>query len=434
MISPPVITASQARRMALAAQLLDRPRPAGPVSARRVRGVLERLNVLQVDSVNILARAHEMPLYSRLGAYPLEVLHRRWQRAPRDWTEYWAHEASLVPAHLRPALIRLQRRQWMTATGMDEERRRLLAEQILETLAHSRPLTARRMEERLGHQERRGGHWGWNWSEVKRVLEDLFVRGAVASAGRTTQFERRYALADQVLAPHALLPDPEELDPRQAALQLVRAAAPALGVMTLASVADYYRIRQDQARTAVEQLSVTGELEPVRLQTDSGLHVPAWRHAEAVLPRQGRARALINPFDPLVFHRQRVEQIFGVRYRIGIYTPQHQRTRGYYSLLFLMGEHLVAQVDLAADRAEGRLQVRGAWPERGARQSGLSAVRQALAAELGELAAWLGLEEVVVDPGAPGEVAEGLEAALRRRAREESGPAPEAAASDVPVD
>ena len=414
-MSTPLITASQARRTSLAAQHLHLPRPER-TTGRHLGRILDRLQVVQIDSVNVLARAHLMPLYSRLGPYPVEALTRRWQRSPRTWTEYWAHEASLVPSPLRPALITLQRREWMRAHRMEESRREEIAAQVIEVLRSSRPLTARQLESMVQPGARSTGHWGWNWSDVKRVLEDLFVDGVVTSAGRTAQFERRYALAERVLVPDAL-PGPAGLpSAEEAALQLVRAAAPALGVATLASLADYYRIRQDQVRGAVGILEGTGELEPVRLQTWSGTERPAWRHAAARTPRTVTARALLNPFDPQVFHRPRVEELFGVRYRIGIYTPAAQRTRGYYPLLFLLGEHLVAQVDLAAERAAGRLSVRGVWSEQTGPDDGRSPLREIsreLVEELAQLAGWLGLGEVVMAPEAPGDLVPEVTRALR---------------------
>lgn len=423
--TPPLLTGSEARRTALAAQLLDRERRSAPVTGRRLRPALDRLSVLQVDSVNILARAHYMPLYSRLGPYDTAGLDRLWNRAPRDWTEYWAHEASLVPTRLRPALMAVQRRTWMSATDVDAALRQELSERILRLLETSRPLTARQVEARLGDHGQFDGHWGWNWSVVKRVLEGLFAAGEIASAGRNAQFERRFfpvwRLAEQQEVP----------DRHDAALVLVRAASRALGVATEASLADYYRIPVRAAGAAARQLHHAGVLEPVRLTGGRGHELSAWRHAEARTPRRATARALVSPFDPLVFHRPRVQDLFGVRYRLGIYTPAPKRTRGYYSLLFLLGERLAAQVDLKADRATRTLLVRGAWYEEPA-GPGMAAVGDArpagtpgnasdvghvcgeLAAELGELARWLDLEAVAVEPSAEGDLAPGAAGALRK--------------------
>jgi uncharacterized protein len=430
--APPALSASEARRTVLAAQLLDRPRRPGPVTGRRIRAVLDRLSVVQIDSVNVLARAHYVPVYSRLGPYETAGLDRVWHQAPRDWTEYWAHEASLVPTRLRPALLAVQRRTWMSATDLDAALREELSDRILALLEASRPLTARQVEARLGDHGRHEGNWGWNWTVVKRVLEDLFASGRIASAGRNAQFERRFFPVSR-LTPHV-----GEPDAHTAAVELVRAASRALGVATDASLADYYRIHVKAARAAAQELYREGVLEPVGLPGTGQRTVPAWRHVQAPTPRQATGRALVSPFDPLVFHRPRVEELFGVRYRLGIYTPAPKRTRGYYSLVFLLGERLAAQVDLKADRLSGVLLVRGAWredpaglpggsacatsspagPRDGAAARGRTAdvghVAAELAAELDDLAAWLALEDVVVEPDADGDLARDVARALRK--------------------
>jgi uncharacterized protein len=426
--TPPVLSAAEARRTTLAAQLLDRPRRPGPVTGRRIRTVLDRLNVLQVDSVSVLARAHYVPVYTRLGPYETARLDRFWHQAPREWTEYWAHEASLVPTRLRPALMAVQRRTWMSATDVEAALRQDLSQRILALLETSRPLTARQVEARLGDHGRYEGSWGWNWSVVRRVLEDLFASGRIASAGRNAQFERRFFPVSRLTA------DVGEPDVRTATVDLVRAASRALGVATDASLADYYRIPVKAARAAARDLHREGVLEPVGLPGPGRRTVPAWRHVEAATPRKATGRALVSPFDPLVFHRPRVEDLFGVRYRLGIYTPAAKRTRGYYSLLFLLGERLVGQVDLKADRPSRALLVRGAWwedptglpggtgsgagapGEGGApgRAADVARVTAELAAELGVLAGWLALEEVVVEPDADGDLALGVARALRK--------------------
>lgn len=414
---------SEARRAALAAQQLHRGRPPGTPGARRVRSVAERLSVLQVDSVNVLARAHYLPVFSRLGPYETAMLDRLSHRSPRSWTEYWAHEASLVPVRLRPALLVMQRRTWMTAIDLDPRLRESLSHRIMELLDASPPLTARQVEARLGDHGRSEGNWGWNWSVVKRVLEDLFAAGSIASAGRTAQFERRFIPGTRVAE------DRGGPDPQAAAVELVRAASRALGVASEASLADYFRIPVTAARSAALQLHHEGLLQPIRLPALGGKTAPAWRHAEATVPRRTTGRALVSPFDPLVFHRPRVEALFGVRYRLGIYTPAARRTRGYYSLLFLLGEQLAAQVDLKADRAAGLLRVRGVWsedPEKipggpgttgtdtASRRAGVGHVVGELAAELCELSRWLGLEETVVGPDAEGDLAGPLQRTLRK--------------------
>ncbi|MGM7668853.1 winged helix-turn-helix domain-containing protein [Microbacterium sp. A93] len=387
----------------------------------------DRLSVLQVDSVNILARAHYLPVYSRLGPYDPALLDRLSHRNPRSWTEYWAHEASLVPVRLRPALLAVQRRTWMTATELDPLLRDSLSARILMLLDASPPLTARQVEAQLGDHGRSEGNWGWNWSVVKRVLEDLFAAGRIASAGRTAQFERRFFPGER------LAQDQSVPEPHAAAVELVRVASRALGVATEASLADYFRLpvaaARSAARSAAHELHRAGILEPTRWPAPRGKSVPAWRHVEATVPRRATGRALVSPFDPLVFHRPRVQALFGVRYRLGIYTPAPQRTRGYYSLLFLLGEQLAAQVDLKADRSARLLRVRGAWsedpegipggpPAHGTTtanpRAGVGHVVFELPAELAELSRWLGLEETVVDTDAEGDLTGELRRTVRK--------------------
>lgn len=402
---------------------MHRRRPEGPPGVRRVRSVVDRLSVLQVDSVNILARAHYLPVYSRIGPYDPVLLDRLSHQSPRSWTEYWGHEASLVPIRLRPALIAVQRRTWMTAAGLDPRLRESLSQRIIELLEASPPLTSRQVEARLGDHGRSQGHWGWNWSVVKTVLEDLFASGCIASAGRTAQFERLF------FPDTRLVKDTDVPDPHEAAVELLRAASRALGVATESSLADYFRLPVAVARAAAHELHHEGVLSPIRWPVAGGRAVQAWRHAEATVPRRATGRALVSPFDPLVFHRPRVQALFGVRYRLGIYTPASQRTRGYYSLLFLLGEHLTAQIDLKADRAAGLLRVRGVWSEEpdripggtepegpgpGRPGAGVGPVVAELAAELAELARWLGLGETVVDADAVGDLTGQLRQTLRK--------------------
>ena len=422
---PPVWTVAQARRAGLRAQGLDRPTPQAS-GARRVRAALERLGLLQVDSVNVLVRAHLMPLHSRLGTYDVSALDRLQTGRPVDFTECWAHEASIVPARLRPHLVALQRRAWPTAAGMDPERRAALTAEILGALDERGPLTARQVRD-LGVGEHAGSdHWGWNWSESKRVLEHLFADGTLASHGRTPSFERRYVRASSLwpdAAPDG--PGPASDEERLAhAVPLVEQSLRALGIATAASVADYYRLPVGLARAGLDVLVAEGTAEAGLLAAGPGkgpTTAPAWRHRLAAVPRTAEGCALLSPFDPLVFHRPRVERLFGVRYRLGIYTPAERRTRGYYSLLLLEGERLTAQVDLKADRSgAGTLLVQGAWTEEPAGhpdpagpppQEGQT--EAALADRLEAMCSWLGLGAVVVPPEAPGDLARSLRARPR---------------------
>lgn len=397
------MTLEQARRIALAAQGLSTRRPTGRASARRVGLAVERLQLLQIDSVNVLSRAHYLPLYSRLGDYDRDVLDRLASRQPRRLVEYWAHEASFVrPEHFADLRV-WQRRNWMGEFSSDSGELRRTADLVLETLHASRPLTARQVQARLGHvEDPHPDNWGWNWSAVKRSLEVLFAAGDVGSAGRTQQFERRYAPIASVL-PGGFPADPNP-DPDEAMLRLIAAAARAHGIGTVRCFADYFRVPLKPAARAVDRLVGRGELEPV--------HVDGWRgdqyvHVAAAVPRTASGRALLGPFDSMVFERRRLEELFGFRYRIEIYTPEPKRQFGYYVLPFLLGQRMAARVDLKSDRANGKLLVRASHAETDAPRE----TAGELARELRLMAGWLGLGEVVVEPR--GDLAPELAAEVR---------------------
>jgi uncharacterized protein YcaQ len=264
-------------------------------------------------------------------------------------------------------------------------------------------MTAAELTVEIGHvEDRRDDNWGWNWNAVKRVLEHLFEAGIISAASRTEQFERRYALTARVLPDRGdQAGDPR--DPVESMRRLIDAAAQAHGIGTVRCFADYFRTPIKPAAAAVDQLVATGKLEPV---TVSGWDRKVYLHADARMPRRSAGRALLSPFDSLVFERRRLEELFGFHYRIEIYTPEHRRRFGYYVLPFLLGETLVARVDLKADRAAGQLLVRSAYGEPGAPAG--TAVE--LADELILMAEWLGLGDVVVSP--VGDLAEDLAAAV----------------------
>lgn len=381
----------QARRTALSAQGLARVRPAGLVGTRQVGRTFDRLALLQIDSVNVLARSHYLPLFSRLGPYDPAVLDRLAVRRPRRMVEYWAHEASYVRPDLFPDLRAVQRRTWMTAHSLPPALAEDLRGRILELLDSApRPLTSRRTAELLGHSTVRDtANWGWNWNAVKRVLEDLFAAGLITSAGRTPQFERLYAPTAKVHPAGAAALEPA--DPEQAVLRLTEAAGRAHGIATVRGLADYFRLPLRETAEAASVLAAKGVLEQVEV---AGWKQPAYLHAEASIPRKASGQALLSPFDSLVFERRRLQELFGFHYRIEIYTPAEARRFGYYVLPFLLGEDLVARVDLKADRTGGRLLVQGAYAEPGAPPH---TARQ-LAAELTLMAQWLGLEEISVRP------------------------------------
>lgn len=400
------LSRAQARRVALAAQGFLDPPHAMP-TLRTFDRTLARTGVLQVDSVNVLQRAHYMPLYSRMGPYDAHpttgLLARAAEKRPRRVLEYWAHVQAFMPVDLWPLMqhrmdfYRASRGKWWkdVEDSMIERVRLAVA-------AQPGPVTARELELVIGSGGPRSKeHWGWNWSEARKTLDYLYQIGELAIAGRTNQFEVRYDLPERVLPPHVLaLPIPT---PQEAVTELVRRAARSHGVASTACLADYYRLRQQpdprrpelpSAAVAVAHLVEEGELLPVRVE---GWRRQAYLHRDARLPRRVAARTLLSPFDPVVWERARTEALFDFHYRIEIYTPPAERVHGYYVLPFLLGEELVARVDLKADRGAadgGVLRVAAAWAEPGA-PAGTAAE---LAAELRRLAGWLGLAGVAVAP------------------------------------
>ncbi len=385
----------QARRIALKAQGLAGIRPAQPVTAREVGRIFAQIQLVQIDSVNVLSRSHYLPFFSRLGNYDTSIVNVLAGSAPRKMMEYWAHEASMIrPAHFHD-LRQWQNRRWVGSSSMDAGLREALERDIVTVLDHSKPLTAREITGRIGHRETVAkDDWGWNWSAVKRTVEGLFEQGIVGAASRNDQFERRYALIDKVLpVPERLLWEPGQKmddDGRQEALQrLTSAAAKAHGIGTVRCFGDYFRLPLAETAKAVARLVDTGELQPVSV---AGWPESTYRHACATLPRKSAGQALLSPFDSLVFERRRLQSLFNFHYRLEIYTPQDKRKFGYYVLPFLLGENIVARVDLKADRANKVLLVRGAFAEPDAPPQ----TAHHLACELGLMARWLGLDDVVV--------------------------------------
>lgn len=397
----------QARRIALAAQGFGRPRP-GSVTARHVQQVIDRVGQFQIDSVNVAVRAHYMPLFSRLGGYDAAQLDRAAGHRPRRLFEYWAHAACLVDVNLQPAFRMAMRRRAIREGGALQ---RILAakpqllDRVLDDVARGGPLSARQIE---NDEVRRKDDWGWNWSEAKYVLEYLFDSGTVGVARRNQAFERLYDLNERVIPASVLArADPSDDESYDT---LVARSALALGVADAKALADYFYLRGPAAQAAITRLEQQGELERVQV---TGLPQPFWLAAAARRPRRVEGQALIAPFDTLVHHRPRVLQLFGVHYRIEIYTPAAKRTFGYYVYLFLLDDQLVARVDLKADRVAGLLHVQSAWLEEPA-EPRRNEVAARLAAELTTMAQWLGLSGVVVLP--KGTLASELARAVQHRA------------------
>ena len=387
------LSLAQARRVALAAQGLDRPRPA-TVDRRRLRTLVRRLGVLQIDSVNVLARAHFVPPYSRLGTYEPGLLEALAYRH-HDLFEYWGHEASLLPVELQPLLRWRMARAEQHAWG---RMRRLAAERpdyvtwVRAQVAERGPVAAGELEART----ERAGPW-WDWHDAKVALEFLFWSGQVTTATRRG-FERLYDLPERVLPAAVLATPTPALEDAQR--ELVRVAAGALGVATAGDLVDYFRLPVAEGRARVAELVEAGELVPV---TVPGWRPPAYVTPDVRVPRWVRGQALLSPFDPLVWERSRVERLFGFRYRIEIYVPAPKRQYGYYVLPFLLGDRLVARVDLKADRAAGVLRVQAAYAEP---DVDTGEVAPALAAELRSMAGWLGL--AAVQTAARGDLAPAL--------------------------
>ena len=389
--SPKTLTTAAARRIALAAQGFDRPRPARPPSVNRIASLVGRLGVLQLDSVNVFLRAHYMPVFSRLGPYDRERLDRiaghGTGRLDRRLFEYWAHEASLIPLERQPLLrwrmADVDREAWGSISRIAREQPELVAE-TLALVAQQGPIRARdtgavRPPPRAGHM--------WNWHEGKVALEHLFFTGRVAAA-RRVNFERLYDITERVV-PAEILDRPTPA-PEDAQRELVRVAARALGVATEPDLGDYYRLPRADSKARVAELVAAGELIPVEVK---GWGAAAYLWPEARRPRKLRARALLSPFDSLIWFRQRTERLFGFHYRIEIYTPAAKRVHGYYVLPFLLGDALVARVDLKSDRQRGALLVQGSFAEPDVDRAVVAAE---LADELRLVAKWLGLGGVSV--------------------------------------
>ena len=397
------LSAAQVRRVGLAAQGFGRHRPSGRIDRRHLWQVLDRVGLLQIDSVNVLVRSHYLPLFSRLGPYPRDLLDRA-AYDHRHVFEYWGHEASLIPVDRQPLLRwRMTRARegemWPGLKRFARQRATYIGD-VLGEVTERGPISAGQ----LSDPGPKRGPW-WGWADGKRALEWLFWTGQVAVATRRN-FERVYDLPERVLPADVLAaPTPSE---EEAHRQLLLLAGRSLGVGTARDLADYHRIRITMARPRLAELVEDGRLVPVHVE---GWREPAYLDPDATVPRRIDARALLSPFDSLVWERARVDRLFDFHLRLELYVPAPKRVYGYYVLPFLLGDMLVGRVDLKADRKRGRLLVPGAFTEPG---QDAARVAGPLAEELRSMAEWLELDAVEV--GERGDLAPALRRTSRTRA------------------
>ncbi|WP_411379491.1 winged helix-turn-helix domain-containing protein [Pseudomonas sp. MPB26] len=376
----------QARRMALAAQGFSGRQAPALIKATHLNRMIERLGVLQIDSVNALVRSHYLPLFSRLGSYPPSMLEQAaWsQGRRRSLFEYWGHEASLLPMALYPLMrwrmVRAQQGQGiysqMARFGREQQ---ATIQRVLRTVEQQGALGAGSLSTR----QERAGPW-WDWSDEKHALEWLFAAGLVTVAGRRG-FERLYDLPERVIARDILQTQVTEAEAQRG---LLLHSATALGVGTEKDLRDYFRLEPGDSRSRLAELVEDGQLQLCQVQ---GWKQPAYCLPGPKVPRKVPASALLSPFDSLVWERSRTERLFDFRYRLEIYTPQDKRVYGYYVLPFLHNERIAARIDLRAERAHGRLAVHAVHEEEpGLDEEGMLA----LALNLRQMADWLGLEQV----------------------------------------
>ena len=377
------ITKDQARRYALAAQGFNEPRPVGRVDRRHFRKVVDRVRLIQLDSVNYFSRAHFMPFFSRLGPYDRDSLDA-WLWRSGELFEYWAHEASLIPAN-QHQLFRWQMERganWKAMKRLQEEEPGYI-EAVLKQVEDNGPIQTKDLE----NPGQRMGRTMWDWNTGKLALEILFIEGRITTSDRPN-FTRMYQLPERVIPKQYL--DAPDLPVEDAQARLLDQAARAMGIATAEDLGDYYRIRMPETRPLVDQMAVSGRLVEVDVE---GWDKPGYLHPDAMLPRTARGTALLSPFDNLVWCRPRVERLWDFHYRIEIYVPEPKRVYGYYVLPFLMDGNLVGRVDIKTDRQEGVLRVKGAFAEPDVDKI---AVGKTLRRELEQVATWLSMSKIEV--------------------------------------
>ena len=392
---------TEARRIALAAQGFDRPRPRGAVTAKHLAEVIRRLGLMQIDFVNVLVPAHFLVPFSRLGPYERASLHRVIYESG-DFTEQWAHEASILPIDAWPLLrYRMESRKlrpWPIAAYLKQHPN--YAREALDAIRTRGPLIANDLPKPNGAPKRIGD--AWSRTVPRAVLEAHFTRGRLAVTNRLPGFMRQFDLAVRTIpAEHYQ----RQYSDHEAQRELLRRSARACGIATARDLSDYYRIKPVEARPRIAELVEAGELREVRVE---GWKEAAYLHRDAKLPRRIEAAALLSPFDPVVWFRPRAARLFDFDYRIEIYTPEAKRKYGYYVLPFLLNELLVARLDLKADRAARTLLVQAAHREPGVKSPSVVA---ALHDELRSVADWLGLDSINVNRR--GNLARALSTAIR---------------------
>jgi uncharacterized protein YcaQ len=377
------LSRAEVRRIAIVAQGLSDPRPTGRVDRRHLRRVLRHVGLLQIDAVNVLVRSQELPLFARLGPHPRNLI----DDAVRDGElfEYWAHEASLVPIE-QHHLFRWRMREPIPWPFLRRELVRLggYVDEVYQRVVDDGPLAAADLKARVSPKE----PW-WDYDDAKLALEALFYLGRVTARRRPSDFARLYDVPERMI-PSSVLERPAA-NAHEARKELLELAARYHGVGTLRDLCDYHRLTMTHCRTAAAELVRDGRLVPARVE---GWNAPAYLHPEARRPRRADAHALLSPFDPLVWNRDRALRVFDFHYRIEIYTPAPQRRFGYFVLPFVLGDELVGRVDLKADRAASTLLVRSAWAEDGVDERRVAAM---MLEELRLMAEWLELGSVRVE-------------------------------------
>ena len=403
------LSSAEARRLALSSLGFGLKKPAKP-GAAHVRATAKRLSAIQIDSVNVLARAHYMPTFSRYGPYPMNALDEL-VHTKRELFEYWGHAACFLPIEMYPTMRWRMDGQLEGWGGLGKQQLKFI-EAVYDEVAERGPLSAGSIS--IGGKG--SGNW-WGWSDGKRAIEFLFRQGRVAIAGRRN-FERLYDIPERVFTREVLKAKP--LPERQGKKELLVRAARAMGVGTARDVAMYFhvdmwwdRARADGTRRPAntnvlfEELVEQGRLEQVKVE---GWKQPGYIVPGAKIPRTIDARAVVSPFDPLMWERKWTNAVFGFEYQIEIYVPAPKRIYGYYVLPFVMGDAFAGRVDLKADRKASTLLVHAAYVEAGRDPK---AVAAALADELRSMAHWLALERITV--GAKGSLAKPLASALKGR-------------------